>query len=59
MKKVFALIISSFLVVQLYSQTPLDTALNFTVTDVSGVDWELFSLLDEGKIVVLEFMSTS
>jgi len=59
MKNVFALIISSFLVVQLYSQTSLDTALNFTVTDVSGVDWELFSLLDEGKIVVLEFMSTS
>lgn len=59
MNKLLTLILSGFLVFQLYSQTPLDTALNFTVKDVSGTDWELFNLLDEGKIVVVEFMSTT
>ena len=41
------------------SQTLLDTAVNFTVKDVSGNTWELFSILDDNKIVVIDFFSTA
>lgn len=50
---------SVFFTVSVFSQTTLDTALNFTVKDVSGVNWELFEILDEGKIVVIDFFSTA
>jgi thiol-disulfide isomerase/thioredoxin len=41
------------------SQTLLDTATNFTVKDVSGNTWELYSILDDNKIVVIDFFSTA
>lgn len=33
-------------------------AKDFTVTDLNGNTWNLFSLLDEGKVVYLEFSAT-
>lgn len=41
------------------SQTLLDTATNFTVKDVNGDTWELYSILDDNKIVVIDFFSTA
>lgn len=40
-------------------QTPLDTALDFSVKDIHGNTIELFEILDEGKIVVIDFFSTT
>ena len=42
-----------------FAQTSLDTALNFSVKDIYGNNIELFSLLDDDKIVLIEFFSTS
>ncbi len=33
-------------------------AVDFTVTDLNGQDWNLFDLLDEGYVVYLEFSAT-
>ncbi len=60
MKKfILSAIISMSLLGPLMSQTTLDTALNFTVKDVNGINIELFDILDEGKIVVIDFFSTA
>jgi hypothetical protein len=40
-------------------QTLLDTAVNFSVKDVNGNPIELFSYLDDGKIVVIDFFASS
>ena len=40
-------------------QVPIDTAINFSVKDIDGTNIELFSILDEGKLVVIDFFSTS
>lgn len=34
------------------------TAPDFTATDINGVEWNLYSLLDEGKTVILDFSAT-
>jgi len=59
MKKL--LLIISFTVAVLISgaQTSLDTALNFTVKDPYGINYTLFDILDEGKMVVIDFFSTA
>mgnify|MGYP001813954264 CR=1 FL=1 len=41
------------------AQTLLDTAINFTVKDVHGNSLELFSFLDDDKIVVIDFFASS
>jgi hypothetical protein len=41
------------------AQTTLDTALNFSVKDTEGNTLELFEILQEGKIVVIDFFSTA
>lgn len=41
-----------------YSQTTLDTALNFSVKDVHGETIELFDILDQDKIAVIDFYRT-
>lgn len=41
------------------SQTTLDTAQNFSVKDTYGNTIKLFDILDEGKIVVIDFFSTA
>jgi len=42
-----------------FAQTTLDTALNFTIKDTYGNNWELFEILEEGQIVVIDFFSTA
>ena len=41
------------------AQTTLDTAVNFSVKDTYGNTLDLFDILDEGKIVVIDFFSTA
>lgn len=41
------------------AQTLLDTAVNFTVKDSYGNTLILYDILDEGKIVVIDFFSTT
>jgi len=41
------------------AQTPLNQAVNFTATDVSGVQHTLFDYLDDDKIVVIMFTQTN
>jgi len=38
-----------------FSQTALDTAINFTATDTHGVERNLFDILDGGQYVVIDF----
>lgn len=59
MKKIILASILITLFIMGKSQTLLDTAQNFTVKDVNGNNWELFSLLDDNKIVVIDFFSTA
>lgn len=42
-----------------FAQTQLDTAVNFSVKDIYGNTIQLFPLLDDGKIVAIDFFSTS
>jgi thiol-disulfide isomerase/thioredoxin len=50
---VFFLLVS----VILYAQTPLDTAVNFTVKDVTGTTHRLYEYLEQDKIVVIDFFT--
>ena len=59
MKKIILATLFFALILTGRSQTMLDTATNFTVKDVSGDTWELFSLLDDNKIVVIDFFSVA
>ena len=47
------------MVLSVNAQTLLDTALNFTVKDTYGNTLVLYDILDEGKIVVIDFFSTT
>lgn len=47
------------MVFQLSAQTPLDTALDFSVRTTAGDSLHLFEILEEGNFVVVEFMSTT
>ncbi len=58
MKKLILLIITPFLMASGFSQTLLDTAINFTVKDIEGNTFHLFDILDDNKIVVIDFFST-
>ncbi|MCD4729404.1 MAG: peroxiredoxin family protein [Bacteroidales bacterium] len=59
MKKLLFAILGSFIVMSVNAQTLLDTALNFTVKDTYGNTLMLYDILDEGKIVVIDFFSTT
>lgn len=59
MKKLTLLIILLFTLKISLGQTQLDTALNFSVKDIHGNTIELFEILDEDKIVVINFFSTT
>lgn len=59
MKKIILIVSLFILVVWVQSQTLLDTALNFTAKDVYGNTYVLFDILQENKIVVIDFFSTS
>jgi hypothetical protein len=60
MKKTFYLF--TFLLISAFftkAQTPLTQAVNFTATDVNGVQHTLFDYLDDDKIVVIMFTQTN
>ena len=59
MKKLLFAIIGSFISLSINAQTLLDTALNFSVKDTYGNTLILYDILDEGKIVVIDFFSTA
>jgi len=59
MKKSILLLISFFLIIILHGQTLLDTAVNFTVKDAYGTTYKLFDILQENKIVIIDFFSTN
>jgi len=59
MKKILLISILFIAFISMSAQTTLDTALNFTVKDTYGNNHELFDILDEGKIVVIDFFSTA
>jgi len=42
-----------------FGQVPIDTAVNFSVKDIHGNTINLYSILDEGKLVAIDFFSTS
>lgn len=43
----------------LQAQTTLDTAINFSLKDITGYTHKLYNILDSGKMVVIDFFSTS
>jgi len=55
MKKIYLLFASLMLSGMLFSQTPLNTAVDFTATDVNGVSHTLFNYLNAGKYVCIMF----
>ena len=59
MKKLYTTFILCLSLVNLNAQTNLITAVDFTVTDVHGETHNLFSLLNEGKYVIIDFFFTT
>ena len=59
MKKLYTTFILCLSLVSVNAQTSLTTAVDFTVTDVHGEIHNLFSLLNEGKYVIIDFFFTT
>jgi hypothetical protein len=59
MKKILLVSVLFVAALSINAQTTLDTAVNFTVKDTYGNTFELFDILDQGKIVVIDFFSTN
>lgn len=59
MKKITLLVVLFVATHWAMSQCMIDTAVNFSVKDIYGNNIELFPILDEGKLVVIDFYSTS
>ncbi len=58
MKKFYTLLSALLVFSFLQSQTTLEEALNFTGTTTHDETLELFPILDEGKLVVIDFFHT-
>ena len=58
MKKIL-LFVGLFMATIGYSQTNLTTAVDFTVTDFNGNEFNLFEILDGGQHVVIDFFGTT
>ncbi len=58
MKRFFIITALIFALSSAFSQTPLDTAVNFEVKDTNGNIIELFDLLDQDYIVIVDFFRT-
>ncbi|MCX6257302.1 MAG: PKD domain-containing protein [Bacteroidia bacterium] len=59
-RNIYRLLIFIILIVTEISgrtQTPLTAAVDFTVTDINGNNFNLFSILTTGKLVVIDFFS--
>jgi len=59
MKKLLFVTVGLLITFTINAQTLLDTAVNFTVKDTYGNTLKLYDILDEGKIVVIDFFSTT
>ena len=59
MKKLYTTFILCLSLFSVNAQTSLTTAVDFTVTDVHGNTHNLFSYLDEGKHVIVDFFFTT
>ena len=59
MKKNYTTFILCLALISVNAQTSLTTAVDFTVTDVHGETHNLFSLLNEGKYVIVDFFFTT
>jgi thiol-disulfide isomerase/thioredoxin len=59
MKTIFSLFLIIFTLHFSRAQVPIDTAVDFSVKDIYGNTIELFPLLDDGKLVAINFFSTS
>ena len=59
MKNLLFFVLGSLFALSISAQTMLDTALNFSVKDTYGEIYELYPILDEGKMVVIDFFSTT
>lgn len=59
MKKLYIILLLSLSLVSLNAQTSLTTAVDFTVTDVHGNTHNLFTYLDDGKHVIVDFFFTT
>jgi len=59
MKKNFIFLFVLFLGINSFSQCPLTTAVDFTATDINGVQHNLFSYLNNNKYVVIDFFYTT
>ena len=59
MKKVFILLVALSLGWGLKAQCPLQTAVDFTATDVHGEQVHLFDILDRGQYVLVDFFFTT
>ncbi len=55
MKKFTILAAMFFAATLAFSQTPLTQAVDFTATDVNGVELNLFEILDGGQYVCIDF----
>ena len=59
MKKLFTLLLALMLGLSVKAQCPLQTAVDFTATDVHGETIHLFDILDSGQYVVIDFFFTT
>lgn len=59
MKKLLLLVIAFTLGMGVKAQCPLNTAVDFTATDVHGTEVHLFDILDSGQYVLVDFFFTS
>ena len=59
MQKLYTTLIFLLSLVTVNAQTSLTTAVDFTVTDVHGNTHNLFTYLDNGKHVIIDFFFTT
>ena len=59
MKQFFSLLAAATISLGAFAQLPDGSqAPDFTATDINGVEWNLQTLLDEGKTVIIDFSAT-
>jgi len=59
MKKFIFIVMLLFTTTFIFSQTPLTQAVDFTATDIYGVEHNLFDILDGGQYVCIDFFFTN
>jgi hypothetical protein len=59
MKKIYFSLVLFFVIGFAYPQTYLTEAVDFTATDIDGVEHNLFDILDGGQYVCIDFFFTT